>query len=105
MRNAIMKFIETHQHASFVELCNMIPGFEGDKIWYLDHGILLWDGCSEEAIETMIPLMMSGAISFTVAHPLVYIIDGFLPSYPIAKSPTKVYKKYHWLPVTFSVCN
>ena len=105
MRNAILKFVESHHHASIHELCLSIPGFKGDKEWFAGTNTVYWSYCSEEAIDTMVSLWNDGVVIPISVSPLAYMIDGAIPRYPIAIPGIYNYDKPHWLPIAFSTPN
>ena len=102
MKNDILSFIEKRQHVSMVELCREIPGFSGDLEWYINTNTVIWSSVSKEAIQAMNELMKSQMIIPIITAPLVYMVDGAMLNYPIAKSQTVNYKTPRWMSVVFS---
>ena len=83
---------------SFAELCR-IDGFTGDmELLNADKNIVIWPGLSTEAAEILNRLNAEGVFHYSPTVPLVYIIDGKIPTYPIARQSRR-YKKPHWLPL------
>ena len=92
---------------SFVELQDGIgKDSRGDIGLYVgnDPNLVLWPWCSEAFADAMMNLVRSRAIALEPTSPLVYLVDGRLPTLPIAKRPPKGgYAKPHWLPVVFNL--
>jgi len=102
MEEDIFNYVKNNQHVSMVELCREIPGFKGDRVWYLGSNTIIWNDCSDVGVEAMNSLLKNQKIVGVKVSPFVYVVDGIVPRYPIAKNSTFDYKKPHWLPVTFS---
>jgi hypothetical protein len=102
MQNAILKLITERQHISMVELCREIPGFKGDRVYFIGTNTVIWHECSDEAVEAMNSVTKDGKVVAVSCSPWVYITDGVKPEYPLAASLTEDFKTPHWLPVVFS---
>lgn len=102
MKEAIFKLIKERNHVSMVELGRYIMGFSGDREWYFNDNTVIWNECSEEGIQAMTELLREGRIIMKSDHKLVYIMDGLVPRYPVAKDLDRHYKTPHWIPVTFT---
>jgi len=104
MVSAIKAHILKYNYVSFAELANKIPGFQGGEMIFFDDetNIVLWGGMTEIGAQALKALRADKEIEMVPADPLVYLIDGLVPSLPIAKSIRK-YKKQHWMPATFKV--
>jgi len=81
---------------SFAEIENRFgKGTEGygcqENSWY-------WFHLTKETVCAIHELFKEKKIIFYPSDPLVYLVDGIIPTYPIAKTGRK-YKKDHWLPV------
>jgi hypothetical protein len=86
---------------SLVELARL-EGFEGNlEVKGEPPNRVLWHGVSQEGLDAINMLLEQGLIVCRSTNPLVYLIDGALLRYPIARR-WKSYKKPHWMPVTFS---
>lgn len=103
MQEAILKFIENRQNVSVVELRRELPGFAGNLEWYFEPNVVIWNGCSEAAVDAMTSLLRDGKITFSIVSPLVYMVDGETLAIPVVTASTLRSKKPHWLPVTFSI--
>ena len=102
MKEDIYKLIKDYGNVSFVELRNRIDGFNGDLeiTARSNSNIILWNGVSDKAFESIISLMNEGKIIAKPTTPLVYIADGGMLRLPIVKR-NQQYKTPHWLPVVF----
>lgn len=58
--------------------------------------IVLWAGLSQTGVD-VIRELTKGAYETVPTHFLVYLADGVVPRYPLAKS-ARHYKEPHWLP-------
>lgn len=62
--------------------------------------VALWVNVTEEFIELYKELVTEGIIRARPANPMIYFIDGKVPSLPIAKRiPNNGYKELHWMPM------
>jgi hypothetical protein len=62
-----------------------------------------WVGMSEKMIDAIELCQKRKSIEPGYAHYLVYLIDGGMLKFPIAKRlPKGGYKKPHWVPVVFN---
>lgn len=98
MKTKILEILEKRGNGcSFVELSE-IDGFKGD-LWFGegDKNIIYWFNISSEAIGAINDLRKEKRIELVSTSPLVYHIDGQVPTFPIAKQDRK-YKKPRWQP-------
>ena len=102
MFESIIDYIEEHPNTTMLELCENINGFRGDLQWHLGQNIFIYNNCSQDAIELMIMLLKNNMIYAEIVPPSVYLKEGFVPAYPLAKSHKGRYKYPRWLPLTFS---
>ena len=112
MRAAILEFLD-RDHVSFAELHHNIPNFAGDTAMGLDTTggpidlgnltVILWDGMSKEAHNTISDLLANGVIKLQPSTPLTYAIDG--ATFNIPTLTDRDTKRFHkrpktaWLPV------
>lgn len=80
----------------------------GDHILALPEpypNIVLWAGMSQVFVEVMAAVQQTHLLEIQPTSYLTYMIDGMLPSLPVAKARTdrqaKGYKTEHWAPVCF----
>lgn len=104
MKNEIFKLIQERGHVSFAELSDEISGFNGDLAMTHNENTVLWAEMSKEAITAIRELVDEKKIVGNRSSVLVYFNDGKALNFPIAKQIGHKYKKLHWLPMTFSVC-
>jgi len=84
-------------------LLRFLPYLSGDNYyWVGNKNIIAWIGVSEQCVQALQELLASEQIKANSTPPLTYLIDGCALKLPLAKS-YRLYKKPHWLPVTFSV--
>jgi len=57
---------------------------------------------SEDAVDAMRSLLQEKMIALVPTSALVYIVDGCVPTAPIARS-ARAYKKPRWAPVTIDL--
>jgi hypothetical protein len=96
----MLAYIRDTDHVSFAELSRRFPECrEGDYALTLGENLILWAGLSQEASKALNALLENGVIHAKPCAMLIYLIDGAIPKYPVAKRNVP-YKKPHWLPVT-----
>ena len=85
---------------SFAELARL-EGFPGDQeLIFTAAGasnIVLWAGLSAEAADALKVLLEAGERHFRPTSAPVYLCDGTMLRYPLAKR-TMLYKTPHWCP-------
>ena len=101
MKEEILKCI-SKGGVSFVELSREVPGFNGDYQYGNSHNWIYWSNISEEAAKTLKQLKDENIIDATPCEPLIYMIDGGYLPLPLVKS-NRIYKKPHWMPMTWSL--
>lgn len=67
--------------------------------WGFNH--ILWAGVNEEFHEAFGLLISRIGVQLRATTPLVYMCDGMVPKFPLAKRINFLYKTPHWLPVVF----
>jgi len=105
LEDRILEYVQRHPTATFAELTRRLPDIKGEYGLELgDTNILLWPALTEQAIAAFKKLMEDNRIIPNCEPMLIYLVDGMVPSLPVAKRIRKRgYKKLHWLPVSFSV--
>lgn len=63
--------------------------------------LLFWPKVTMEFIEAINTLIMDDKIFFTRCEPLVYLADGIIFDFPVAKE-FKRYESLRWYPMVFS---
>jgi hypothetical protein len=105
MRTAILDYVKAHPGTTFVELEQVLgESMRGPRALFAgpaEHNIVLWDGVSQEFIDTILALRESGELVVRPTHYLTYVVDGNLLQLPLAKRAK--YKAPHWLPVAFAL--
>lgn len=66
-----------------------------------EHNIFFWAGWNEEAIRIFNNAHKRSNAEYIPTSHLLYVMDGKVPNFPIAKQARK-YKEWHWLPVVLS---
>lgn len=106
--NEIVDYIAEYQHTSFAEMMRIMEshGIEkkGDVVLSLPEfpNMILWGGISDEAADILQVVLVWPGIVLKPSSQLVYLIDGGLLRFPLAKRLHN-YKKPHWLPITLSL--
>jgi len=93
---------------SFVDLKSHIgKPMKGEYILSLPNmpNSILWFDVSDEFIEAVFQAVKSKKVSLRPSVPLIYAMDGMLPSLPVGRARKKDYKEPRWIPVTFSPIN
>ena len=101
MRNEIIKACKVGS-VSFAELSRKVDGFSGSVSLGFGKNICLWFGLSQDAADIMGDLIKSEVIEAKATSPIIYMIDGMIPSFPVAKQ-NREYKTPRWAPVVFNV--
>ncbi len=102
MKDKIIDLIRTRgAGTSFVELSNL-DGFHGELEMKMKDNLVLWANVSSKFVDALNQLLLENKIKIKMAGRMIYLLDGQLMSYPIAKQ-FRAYKKPHWLPVVFSL--
>jgi len=103
MRKAILDYVRAHPGTTFAELEQVLgESMRGPRALFAgprEHDIVLWDGVSQEFIDTIVALRDGGALVARPTHYLTYLFDGNGLQLPLAKRAK--YKTPHWLPVIF----
>lgn len=102
MYEKMAEFILRTGSVSFMELERLIgeKGIGTNEIFFKEKNWVLWAGISSIFADAIELLQKDKRIAPSVAHPLVYMMDGKYLHYPIVKG-TRTYKKPHWLPLVF----
>lgn len=104
MKDKIIKKIERlgGSGVSLVELSE-IEGFAGEFEWgALDKNIVFWANISDVAVDALNELLRDKQIDLTPCNPLIYMVDGVMLTYPVAKK-AMAYKSPHWCPITLQL--
>lgn len=106
-KKAICKFLkEWGPGVSFVELSKHIAGFKSKKEpgWDLQFckNLVVWVGMTEEAVEAIIQLRAEKRIILTPTIYSVYLFDGEVLKFPLAKR-FMAYKKPRWVPTVLNL--
>jgi hypothetical protein len=106
---AMEHYIVETGSVSLVELervaAEHLAEISGDVAWVSpdDNKVVLWAGMSQEFSDALGELCKRGNVEPQGTNYLVYLVDGKMLSYPIAKRPPKSgYKEEHWVPVVFN---
>lgn len=107
LKDRIVNYIERTDYVSFAELRNRFGGdgrLDGDFCISLPDrpNSVLWSGMSEEFCDVMRALIREHAVDLAGSCSLTYMIDGGMPSMPVAKRIGKQdFKSPRWVPITF----
>ena len=101
-KQKMFEVVEKYDHVTFAELNIKLPecceSKEADCGIFLRENLLLWQGWTEEAVYAFRELYQEKKIFLEPVEILVYVIDGYALSLPIAKR-IRDYKSLRWLPV------
>jgi hypothetical protein len=104
--DAVVKFVGCQGGVSFVELASFLEGIgfpvRGDRELHIaSMNVVLWSGISPEFVELVD--QTTGRLEVKPTSVLVYLLDGGMLSYPVAKQPPPGgYRRTRWLPVVFN---
>lgn len=108
LKSAILEYIESHKGTTFTEIEWVFEennfDYEGNLAYTSGENpnIVFWVDWNKEAFTIIDELKRDGFIEMSPCPLIVYLIDGKLPTLPVAKS--KYIKTNHWLPATFNIC-
>lgn len=108
LAEAIIAVVERRHGATFVELEQELSEYfpdqlKGDKclVAHFRPNVVAWVGMSDWYLETVRGLVNTRRLHFHPTSPLVYVWDGRVLHFPLAKRvPRRGYKEPHWLPVS-----
>jgi hypothetical protein len=104
--DVILETLQSKIGVSFVDLELAFEraglDFDGGQRISKGENLVLWSNWNEDATEAITRLFNEGQVELRTTNPLTYWIDGKVPSFPVAKSPNRKYRKPHWLPVTIA---
>jgi hypothetical protein len=111
LEEAIVLYVEERDYVTFAELQRNLGEYRDlTGPWAVEacpNGIL-WAGMSEEFQQAFRKLREQERIKIESVGPLCYLIDGMLPSIPVAKrgprDKVKGYANPHWIPVCLRPC-
>ena len=101
MKEKIMRSMdELEDYVSFADLKARVEGFQGPLaiVHHEFENIVIWAGVSWEFHDAMNELMETQEVFLESTTPLTYIIDGLVPSLPVAKS-LRNYNRERWFPM------
>jgi hypothetical protein len=102
MAEKILKFVEGYQPTTFVEIVRHL-GEEASGEYEFgfpnNPNIVLWSGVSMTFINAY--ELVKGNLMAEPTDALIYMMDGEVLDYPIAKHFN--YRRKHWLPVSLSI--
>lgn len=106
-REKVVAYVQETDCVSFVQIERLLEDtipIEGNRELYFEtnENIILWSKMSPEFMKVIQDLRQEKRIFAYSAQPLIYLIDGKYPQWPVAhRSPKGGYKKPHWLPIYF----
>lgn len=94
LRSKILERVRKHDHVSFAEIRTHFGGdgsLDGEFCLYLGDrpNTMLWVNMSEDFVSVMMDLLAKKEVHVVPSSLLVYMIDGAVPSMPMAKRPGK----------------
>jgi hypothetical protein len=103
MARAVLDLVRRCPGTSWVELCRFIEGARGERAVFAGRNVLLWNGISQELIDAVTSLHEAGLIEVKASIPLVYMVDGEIPTLPWARRvPVDGYALPRWLPTVLN---
>ena len=103
MKQVILNYIRQNKEVTMAAMCRDIPQVNGNCIWSTDLNVIIWDKCSQEAIDALQRLILEGYIFIKPISILQAIVDGNIINYPIANKAINRYRSPHWLPIAFVI--
>jgi hypothetical protein len=99
IKQAILDYVRQYDYVSFAELDRM-EGFRGNCMWGVaERNIWFWFSVSPEAGDALTELIEEASIELVPSSLLLYLIDGCLPTVPMARRAHHTYKEPRWGPV------
>ena len=105
MKTMILNLLkEKSEGITFIEIENM---FDDNKIDYKGNSVVgpsrykniyYWINISDEFSDAIIELKEENKIKLSVCNVVVYLVDGKIIRFPLAKKPIQ-YEDPHWLPI------
>lgn len=101
-------YIREHDATSFVELERLFDRCNYDYHGGLEIGVQgqrnlsFWFDWSADALKIFDNVVTRPGVTMQASSPMIYLIDGVVPSMPVAKT-NREYKHPHWVPVVFTV--
>lgn len=90
-------------NVSFIEFQNEFPEIKGNENFgQPSFNLLFWPNVTIEFIEAIDSLIKEDKLMFSPCEPLVYVGDGIVFDFPVAKE-FKRYEGLRWYPMVFSV--
>lgn len=108
IKAAIAAFVKSKEGVSFVELERNFEKYcktQGEIALTMPRyeNLILWVGLSEGFANDLQAAISEKLIFPHATHPILYLIDGRVPTFPVAKRiPKKGYQAPHWLPIVFN---
>lgn len=108
IENEMYNYIKKHDGTTFAELEDLFDRLNYDYRGELEIGmrgqpnISFWFDWSAEAVGVFHRVVSRPNVMLELSSPMVYLIDGAVPSLPVAKT-NRSYKHPHWLPIVFSI--
>lgn len=104
MADAVLDLVRRLPGTSWVELCRYIEGARGNRGVFAGRNVLLWNGVSQDLIDAVTALNDAGLIEVRASVPLVYMVDGEIPTLPWARRvPVGGYASPRWLPTVLDL--
>ncbi len=103
MASAVLDLVRRCPGTSWVELCRHIDGARGERALFAGRNVLLWNEVSQGLIDAVKALNEAGLIEVRASIPLVYMVDGEIPTLPWARRvPVNGYASPRWLPTVLN---
>jgi hypothetical protein len=104
LKESIYDYIASTQTISVCEINRRFGS--GENNMFLgdpDKNILVGFDMRADVVDALGELSNENRIDMQITVPLIYMIDGGIPTLPVAKQlPKNGYKKLHWLPIVFN---
>lgn len=109
LKQMVYEYVEEKGGVTFVELERLLSDeieVEGDVALHsdTDPNILFWMNSSERFQKLVTEMLAGDRLTMDPTQPLVYHVDGKVPSMDVVKQPpSDGYKEPRWLPVQFNI--
>lgn len=100
MKIKLLEYINNNKEVTIGAIWRDIEEFRGEVSWVPEPNIIIWSGCSEVGIDTLIELLLQEEIFIKEVPAYWYLLEGKMLNYPFVNNQKSRSKKMHWLPIS-----